>query len=142
MSSSEKETYGVYLTPHIGKYQNDDVPETSDVAHETWNFGNKLKAKGVDLVYMHGPIGLYEGLPLAAVDLTFSKKGVNQVQQFLDFYGDAVKDFIFFLYQKRRKSVRYAAYLKTIVTENRGPVQPKKKAKTVKRKVDKQVTES
>jgi hypothetical protein len=143
MSSNERETYGVYLTPHVSKYQNADLQETTDIAHDTWNFGNVLKANGVDLVYMHGPIGLYEGLMLKTTVFDFKKrKGVDQVLEFLEYYADSKKDLLFFLYQKHAKTLCFAVLTKETVEASREASKPKKKAKTVKRKVDKQATES
>jgi hypothetical protein len=138
--SLDKETYGVYLTPHIGKYQDSHSQDTVDVAHETWNFGNALKAKGLDLVYMHGPVGLYEGLPLGVVRVKFDKRGENQVQEFIDFLGgtENAKTVILFLYQKRPMYLLYSLYTKEYITTKRAEAAPKKKA--VKKKVDKQTT--
>ena len=82
MITNSTETYGVMLTPHFEKYQTQDQ-ETADIMQATWNFGNLLKGKGYKLAYMHGPIGLYEGVEITAGEIFFGQE--DALQKFMDF---------------------------------------------------------
>lgn len=117
------ETYGINLTPHFEKYQDQDQA-TADNMQAVWNFGNKLKSQGYKLSYMHGPVGLYEGqlLQIEELQKNFEEQFPNK------------DEYIFFLFQKTAHSLRFAKLLLADVIENRN--QKKIKKPTKKKVVD------
>lgn len=113
--SSKPENFNVYLTPHLEKYQTPEDEETSRIMQSTWNFGNKLKAKGYNLVYMCGPVGLYEGNLLVTETLEFGSK--DHVNEFIEKWPK--NDFLYFMYAKEAKVLRYTAIPTSLIIEQR-----------------------
>jgi hypothetical protein len=130
MTEPVNETFGVYLTPRLEKYQNSNAAETVEIQQWTWNFGNELKGQGYTVAYMHGPVCLYEGTLLTA--LIFDFKLNNQLKEFID-SNSLLKECVIFLFQKLPEQLRYAVLEKSIILENR-----KKLFKKVKKRLDKQ----
>lgn len=131
----EHETYGVNLTPHFEKYQDQDQ-ETAEIMQETWNFGNFLKGQGYKIAYMHGPVGIYEGIVIVAETVYLeantgpndsnSVLPISDVARFETVYPN--KDmFLFFLYQKLPNKLRAAQLLRADVDANREKNQIKRK---------------
>ena len=120
------ETYGINLTPHPEKYQNDDEV-TFDFMHKTWNFGNLLKANGYKVAYMHGPLALFEGQMIFAHDYD-----ITNLESFAKEFP--VKDeYLFFLYKKFPKKVSLAKLNREEVNKRRKElkIKPTKKKKSV-----------
>jgi hypothetical protein len=115
------ETFGVFLTPRLEKYQNSEAPETVEIQQWTWNFGNELKGKGYTVTYLAGPIALYEGTRLDTKTFTFKMndqcKEFMESDKFLD--GVKLKDCVIFLYQKLPNQLRYDLLTKEFILENR-----------------------
>lgn len=107
---TEAENFNVYLTPHLEKFQTSDS-ETADIMHATWNFGNALKSKGFDLIYMCGPVGMFEGNLLIT-----EKLEVKDIEQFIT---DNPKENVYFLYQRLPNVLRFTALPKDYLEEQR-----------------------
>ena len=108
------ENYGVYLTPHFEKYQAQDEA-TADGMQATWNFGNKLKFKGYKLAYMHGSVGLYEGMVLQAFEYVFKSK--DHVDDFISTWPADTN--VYFLFRKHKKTLQLAVLDKEVIKQNR-----------------------
>lgn len=129
--NAKPENFNVYLTPHMEKYQTQDS-ETADMMLSTWNFGNELKGKGYNLIYMCGPVGLYEGNLLITETLQFENK--DHVKEFVD---NSPKDkMLYFLYAKEGKTLRYTALPVDLILEQRGLRKKSKKYLTNRKKPD------
>ncbi len=124
------ETFGVFLTPRLEKYQNSDAAETAEIQQWTWNFGNELKGQGHTIAYMHGPTCLYEGTPIIAQIFNFKLN--DQAKEFIE-SDPFLKDCVIFLYQKLPDKLRYAILAKQFVLDNR-----KKSFKKTKKALDKE----
>ena len=117
------ETYSITLTPHFGKYQDQDQT-TADLMQITWNFGNILKSHGYKVAYMHGPTGLYEGMPVVAE--TMHLETTTFEEEFPD------KDqYIFFLYQKLVQHLRFGKLRRADVEARRKQLNIKRPKKVV-----------
>ena len=127
MITNSTETYGVMLTPHFEKYQTQDQ-ETADIMQATWNFGNLLKGKGYKLAYMHGPIGLYEGVEITAGEIFFGQE--DALQKFMELFPDK-EQFLFFLYRKYPDALQTSSLLRADVEARRKELKIKKTKKKV-----------
>lgn len=112
----EQETYGIYKTPHLDKYQNSD-DKTSQIMQQTWNFGIALQGKGKKIAYMHGPVGYYEGTHLETITLEF--KTDDHLKEFLNEPTHDDEDYVFFLYQKLPDRLRYTTLSRRYIEEKR-----------------------
>lgn len=122
----EHETYGIDLTPHWEKYQNQDE-ETADTMQRTWNFGNQLKAQGYKIAYMHGPLAMFEGQTIYA-----GYYDPATLESFIKEFPNK-DEYLFFLYQKTPKKVLLAKLNRDEVNKRRKElnIKPKKKKKSV-----------
>jgi hypothetical protein len=104
-----RETYGVYSTPQLDKYQEANE-EIAEITQDTWNFGLYLQSKGLKVKFMHGPVGMYEGTIIEAISLEL--RSDDHVKEFIDHPTHNDERYVFFLYQKLDDRVRYTTLTK------------------------------
>jgi hypothetical protein len=92
------ESYGVAKEIHLEWY----MPGEDQYALDTQEFALKLTKLGYDVLFVHGPIGLYENVILTTVSMIFDSD-VNHLE---DFVANNDKDYIYFLYQLKMNERR------------------------------------
>ena len=96
------ETFGVDKRIHPGWYFDGE----DRWIESTRALGESLAEVGYDIMFIHGPVGLYENVILTTVSMA-----IPQDETILDFFQkNNLKDYIYFLFQLRaeERRLRYA----------------------------------